>query len=244
MSGGPIKIIGLLGGTSWPSTPLYYTALNRMVADKAGGHHSARIMLYSIDYHAIKSRYTAPGGWDEIPDLLEEELHVLDRAGPDCILICNNTLHKAYDIIAARGIALGAHVIHLVVATAKEAQARGYHRVLLLGTKFTMEDGFFADRLRFFGLQADVPSEADRAEIQQMQTEISAGRMLPEFRARFAEMLSRYKGYDGLILGCTELPLAITEAETDIPILNPIEAQCAAAIKYAFSAGPKRGLVA
>lgn len=244
MSAGPAKIIGLLGGTSWPSTPLYYTLLNQLAAEKAGGHHSARIMLYSIDYHAIKSRYTEPGGWDEIPDLLEEELHVLDRAGPDCILICNNTLHKAYDILASRGIALGAQVIHLVVATAREAQARGYKRVLLLGTRFTMEDGFFANRLRFFGLQADVPEEADRKEIQRMQTEISAGRMRPDFYDRFAEMLSRYRGYDGLILGCTELPLAVTAAQTDIPILNPIEAQCAEAIKHAFSKGPKRGLVA
>lgn len=239
-----MKIIGLLGGTSWPSTPLYYTLLNRMVSERAGGHHSARIMLYSIDYHEIKSRYTMKGGWEEIPDLLEQELQILDRAGPDCILICNNTLHKAYDVLAGRGIRLGAHVVHLVVATARAAQARDCKRLLLLGTKFTMEDRFFAERLRFFGLEVDVPGEADRNEIQRMQTEISAGRMKPEFRARFAELLLRYRGYDGLVLGCTELPLAISEAETSIPILNPIEAQCEEAIKYAFSKGPHRGAVA
>ncbi|MCB1593160.1 MAG: amino acid racemase [Alphaproteobacteria bacterium] len=238
-----MKIIGLLGGTSWPSTPLYYTLLNRMVSEKAGGHHSARIMLYSIDYHEIKSRYMQEGGWEEIPDLLEKELKILDHSGPDCILICNNTLHKAYDLLADRGIRLGGRVIHLVVETAREALARDYKRVLLLGTQFTMEDGFFTDRLRFFGLEADVPGEEDRQDIQHMQTEISAGRMLPEFRSRFAEMLSRYKGYDCLILGCTELPLAISAEETDIPILNPIEAQCAEAIKHAFSSGPHRGEV-
>ncbi len=238
-----MKIIGLLGGTSWPSTPLYYSYLNELVAKKLGGHHSARIILYSINYHAIKSRYTVPGGWDEIPGLLREELLTLDRMGPDCILICNNTLHKAYDMVADKGIALGAHVVHLVVATAREAQARDYKKLLLLGTKFTMEDGFFAKRLRFFGLDVDIPSEDDRAAIQEMQTAISAGRMDPAFRGRFKEMLSRYSGYDGLVLGCTELPLVITADETSIPILNPIHVQCAEAVKYAFSAGPKRGTI-
>lgn len=238
-----MKIIGLLGGTSWPSTPLYYTHLNELVAEKMGGHHSARIILYSIDYHAIKSRYTAPGGWEEIPDLLGEELKALDRMGPDCILICNNTLHKAYDLLADKGIPLGAHVVHIVVATAREAQARGYKRLLLMGTKFTMEDGFFAKRLKFFGLDVDIPSEKDRIAIQEMQTAISAGQTDPSFRGRFKEMLSQYKGYDGLVLGCTELPLVITEEETSIPILNPIHAQCAEAIKHAFSTGPKRGAI-
>ncbi|MCB1681796.1 MAG: amino acid racemase [Alphaproteobacteria bacterium] len=238
-----MKIIGLLGGTSWPSTPLYYTYLNEMVAQKMGGHHSARIILYSIDYHPIKSRYTQEGGWDEIPDLLGEELKTLDRMGPDCILICNNTLHKAYDLLADKGLPLGAHVVHLVVATAREAQARGYKRLLLMGTKFTMEDGFFVNRLKFFGMNVDVPSEEDRHNIQKMQTEISAGRTDPSFKDRFKTMLSRYEGYDGLVLGCTELPLVITEAETSIPIINTIHAQCAEAIKHAFSSGPIRGVV-
>lgn len=143
-----MKIIGLLGGTSWPSTPLYYSYLNELVAAKMGGHHSARIILYSIDYHAIKSRYTEPGGWDEIPDLLREELLTLDRMGPDCILICNNTLHKAYDMVADKGIALGAHVVHLVVATAREAQARDYKNFCSSGQNLRWKTGF-AKRLRF-----------------------------------------------------------------------------------------------
>ncbi len=238
-----MKIIGLLGGTSWPSTPLYYNYLNKLINEKMGGHHSARIILYSIDYHEIKSRY--PDGWDKIPELLGEELRLLDDMGPDCILICNNTLHKGYDMLTQDGssIPLQAQVIHLVVATARAAQARECSKLLLLGTKFTMEDGFFADRLRFFGLEVDTPNEADRQEIQDMQSLISAGKNDPSFRGRFKDMLDRYKGYDGLVLGCTELPLVIDEEVTDIPILNPIHVQCEEAVKFILSDAIKRGTV-
>jgi len=92
-----MKTIGLLGGTSWPSTIEYYRILNRLAQEKLGGYHSANLLLYSIDYHEIKSRYH--DGWDEIPILLEKEIHKLVKLGPDCILICNNTLHKAFDEI-------------------------------------------------------------------------------------------------------------------------------------------------
>ena len=229
-----MKLIGLLGGTSWPSTPLYYEYLNQKVAEKLGGHNSARIVLYSINYDPIKSLY--PDGWDKIPDILGKELKTLDDMGPDCILICNNTLHKGYDILVEQQKApLMGQVIHIVVATAKKAMAMEANRVLLLGTKFTMEDGFFKDRLRFFGLDVDVPSEEDRIEIQEMQTKISAGQMEDSFHDRFKTMLSRYADYDALILGCTELPLVITENETNVPIINPIHAQCDEALKVILS---------
>ncbi len=233
-----MKTIGLLGGTSWPSTPLYYQYLNERISHVLGGHHSARIILYSIDYHEIKSHY--PDGWDDIPALLGAELKRLDEMEPDCILICNNTLHKGYDLLVEdQAVALSAQLIHLVVATAKKAMDMKAKRVLLLGTKFTMEDGFFKDRLKFFGLDVEVPNETDRISIQDMQTEISAGNLdgdyTAECQARFKEMLSRYSDNDAVILGCTELPLVITGDVTDIPILNPIHAQCDEAIKLVLA---------
>ncbi len=227
-----MKIIGLLGGTSWPSTPLYYNYINKKVAQALGGHHSARIILYSINYDPIKSRYTADGGWDEIPAILRDELKRLDDMGPDYILICNNTLHKGFDILVEQQEAvLQAQVVHLVVATAKKAQEIEAKRVLLLGTKFTMEDGFFADRLSFFGLDVSVPSEEDRNEIQDMQSQISAGIMKDEFAERFRKLLSRYGDVDAVILGCTELPMVINEGVTDLPIIDTIHAQCDEVIK-------------
>ncbi|MGH1376259.1 MAG: aspartate/glutamate racemase family protein [Alphaproteobacteria bacterium] len=229
-----MKIIGLLGGTSWPSTPLYYSYLNEKIAEALGGHHSARIILYSIDYQPIKALY--PDGWDDISPLLKGELKLLDDMGPDCILICNNTLHKGYDsLVEQQDVALLGQVIHIVVATARKAVAMDYKRVLLLGTKFTMEDGFFSDRLKFFGLDVVVPNEDDRNEIQDMQTQIASGKMCDAFHSRFKDILGRYDDVDAVILGCTELPLAITANETDLPIINPIHAQCDEAIKLVLS---------
>lgn len=225
-----MKTIGLLGGTSWPSTPQYYTYLNQRVSEALGGHHSAKIILYSIDYHSIKSLY--PDGWDNIPDILGEELRCLDGMGPDLILICNNTLHKGYDILVERQeLALEGQVVHIVVECAKKALDLGAKKVLLLGTKFTMEDGFFADRLQFFGLNVEIPHEKDRLEIQEMQSAISAGKMDDSFKARFSEILAHYNRNDAVILGCTELPLVIDSDVTDMVIIDPILAQCDAAIK-------------
>ncbi len=231
-----MKTIGLLGGTSWPSTPLYYEYLNQRIADALGEHHSAKIMLYSIDYHQIKSRYNAPDGWDDIPALLKAELVRLDETDPDCILICNNTLHKAYDILVEQqDIALSAQLIHGVVATAQHAQSIDAKRVLLLGTKFTMEDGFFADRLRFFGLEVEVPNADDRNTIQDIQTRIASGQIDLSFEVQFRDMLKAYTGFDAVILGCTELPMVITDKITNIPLINPIHVQCDEAIKLVLS---------
>lgn len=225
-----MKIIGLLGGTSWPSTPQYYTYLNEKISQELGGHHSAKIILYSIDYHEIKSLY--PDGWEDIPALLGQELKLLDNMGPDLILICNNTLHKGYDILVEnQEIALDAQVVHIVVETAKRAGELGAKKVLLLGTQFTMEDGFFKDRLAFFKFDVEVPSQDDRVLIQEMQSAISAGNMQDGFKKRFADILARYDHNDAVILGCTELPLVIDETMTKMKVINPIYAQCDAAIK-------------
>ena len=229
-----MKTIGLLGGTSWPSIPLYYTYLNQRVSEMLGGFHSAKIILYSIDYHPIKSLY--PDGWEDIPELLGQELKALDEMGPDCILICNNTLHKGYDILVEnQEIALMGQIIHIVVATAKKAVDMGVKRVLLLGTKFTMEDGFFVDRLKFFGLDVEIPSEEDRDAIQAMQTEISAGRIQDDFKTRFKDILSRYDHNEAVILGCTELPMVVSERETDMQIISSIHAQCDEALKMVWA---------
>jgi aspartate racemase len=134
-----MKTIGLLGGTSWPSTIEYYRILNELAQSRLGGFHSANILLRSIDYHEIKSRYHE--GWNEIPSLLRKEIEALARLGPDCLVICNNTLHKAFDVIEA-DLRLTAPVFHIVAVTGKFARSRHFKRLLLLGTKFTMEDGF------------------------------------------------------------------------------------------------------
>ena len=228
-----MKTIGLLGGTSWPSTIDYYRILNELAQERLGGFHSANLLLRSIDYHQIKSRYDTR--WPEIPALLAQEIRAFVKLAPDCLVICNNTLHKAFDAIEAE-LALTLPVIHIVKATGRAAQARKLQRLLLLGTKFTMEDGFYHRGLEQFGLHVEIPVEEDRVAIQQIQTQLAKGIMTDDFRLFFVKLIEKYAGQvDAAVLACTELPLAISQRDCALPILNPTELQCREA--FAFASG-------
>jgi len=230
-----MKTIGLLGGTSWPSTPLYYEYLNRKTAEYLGGHHAAEIILYSIDYHEIKSLYNAPHGWQKIPALLSEKMARLADMGPDCILICNNTLHRALPyILPLSGSDIP--VIDLIACTGRELQEKGVRDVLLLGTKFTMEDGFFAQRLeQEYGLTVATPDAGDRSVIQEIQSAVSAGVKEADHGIRLARMVGeRYADHDAVILACTELPLIAAQKDYAVPLINTIHAQCNAALAFSL----------
>ncbi len=226
-----MKLIGLLGGTSWPSTLMYYELLNKAVQERRGALHSARILLYSIDYHPIKTSYA--GGWERIPALLAEEMTLLAAKSPDCIILCNNTLHKAFDSIS-EDMKLSVPVFHAGHLTAEEAVRRGDKTVLLLGTQFTMEDGFFAHYLESRGVNVVVPQYEDRVRIQEMQSNIALGQASPEYYTIFASLLARYTHVDSVVLACTELPLFINQTNAPMPIINPMECQCNAALHFAL----------
>ena len=225
-----MKRIGLIGGTSWPSTTEYYRLLNQLTAEKLGGHHSANLMLYSIDYHDIKSSYA--GGWDRIPALLKREINTLLTSPCDCLILGNNTLHKAFDIIAPE-LALKIPFFHAVDLVGQFALEKRMKRLLLLGTKFTMEDGFFSRKLETLGLEITIPKKEDRDRIQAIQTELAQNIVRPEFIDYFRHLLATFPNQDAVILACTELPLAITKGNSSLPILDPIELQCRAAIEFA-----------
>lgn len=226
-----MKTIGLLGGTSWPSTLDYYATLNRMVGEKLGGFHSAQIILKSIDYHDIKSCYGRD--WSKVAPLLEKEIRAALALKPDIFLICNNTLHKALDELQ---IDFGAvQLIHMIAETGKEAKAQGYKNLLLLGTKGTMEDGSYARKLESFGAMVGVPDLADRDLIQTLQPKLAAGEDPALYVEQFRAILARYPEYDAVVLACTELPLVVTPAITDLPILNPTFLQCRAAVEAALA---------
>ncbi|MEJ0063304.1 MAG: amino acid racemase [Alphaproteobacteria bacterium] len=226
-----MKTIGLLGGTSWPSTFSYYELLNRAAQKALGGHHSARILLYSIDYHPIKSLYH--DGWDKIPALLAEEVRFFLAKGPDCLIICNNTLHRAFDQIRD-SLNITIPVFHAGHLAAEEAQRQGHKTVLLLGTAFTMEDGFFAKYFEDRGIKVMIPNAEDRKSIQDIQSELALGNLDPSYPRIFAAMLKRYAEVDAIILACTELPLAINETSAPKPLINPIHCQCEAAAGFVF----------
>ena len=228
-----MKMIGLLGGTSWPSTIEYYRILNQLAQEELGGFHSANLLLRSIDYHDIKSHYH--DGWDKIPLLLKKEIEAFIEFSPDCLLICNNTLHKAFDQIES-DLRLSISVFHIVDAIGRFAQRQNLKHLLLLGTKFTMEDGFYQKRLEEqFNLVVEIPSLQERIAIQAIQTQLSRGILKQEFRSYFVNLIRKYSAVDAVVLACTELPLAIHQNDVAVAVLNSIEYQCKEAFEFAIS---------
>ncbi|HAA16110.1 MAG TPA: aspartate racemase [Cytophagales bacterium] len=226
------KKLGLLGGTSYPSTVYYYRRLNELYQTRQGGYHSCPLVLHNIDYHAIKSRYHH--GWEEIPQLLKAEVEQLLAYQPDFLVLCNNTLHKALDIIRPE-LGLSIPVAHILELTQAYVQAQGMQQVLLLGTRFTMEDGFFSDALREVGVSVIIPNKAERARIQEIQSAVSGGQMADEYVSYFRQIAETYTHCDGIILGCTEFPLIFEQMEVDTPLVNTIELQCQFAVDFLLS---------
>lgn len=229
-----MKLIGMLGGTSWPSTVVPYRMLNEEVQRRLGTHHSARIALYSIDYHEIRSCYS--GDWSGIPALLEQEIRTLLSFSPDCWMIANNTLHKIYNQIADR-LPSAPPLFHAIELVRDHLVMRGLGKILLLGTRFTMEDGYYAEPLRAAGIEVAIPVEADRGRVQAIQTQLADGIVMEEFRRYFADLLQRHAGdgCEAVVLGCTELPLAITQDGSALAIVDPLALQCRACVEFALA---------
>jgi aspartate racemase len=230
-----MKMIGLLGGMSWPSTIEYYRILNHLAQEELSGFHSANLLLRSIDYHDIKSHYH--DGWDKIPLLLKREIEAFIDLAPDCLLICNNTLHKAFDRIES-DLRLSMPVFHIVDAVGRFAQKQNLKHLLLLGTKFTMEDGFYQKRLEEqFNLVIKIPSLQERIIIQDIQDQLARDILKQEFRSYFVDLIQKYSAVDAVVLACTELPLAIhqSDVDVDVVVLNPVEYQCREAFEFAIS---------
>tara|TARA_R100001126_G_C4855197_1_gene164220 strand:- start:262 stop:948 length:687 start_codon:yes stop_codon:yes gene_type:complete len=225
-----VKKIGVLGGTSYPSTVLYYKLLNELYNQKMGGFHSCPMILQNIDYHEIKSRYNSSNGWNEIPILLKQEIESLISLNPDCLIIANNTLHKAFDIIKAE-LNLQIPIFHIIELTADYITKNNLNQILLLGTKFTMQDDFFKGYLKKQGIKVITPSNKEMDEIQTIQTSLSKGNFKDDYPKYFEDLYLKYQECDGIILGCTELPLAFDSIKIDHKI-NTIELQCQKAIDF------------
>jgi aspartate racemase len=227
-----MKKIALLGGTSWPSTIEYYTELNQRINQELGGFHSCPMILYNIDYHEIKSQY--PNGWNEIPKLLKVEIENILSLDPDGLIICNNTLHKAYDLIRDE-MQISIPVFHIIELTKSYILEKRWSRILLLGTRFTMEDDYFKKPLIEAGIQVEIPELAERIEIQARQTELAKGNYQEEFSEYFQKLSDKYADYDAFILGCTELPLPFQKVSATPVLINTIELQCKKAVEFIIS---------
>ncbi len=230
-----MKIIGLIGGMSWESTAHYYAHLNRRAKQRLGGRHSAKQLLYSIDFDELATLQHADR-WDEAKAMMVEGAKSLERGGADCVLICANTMHIAAPEVEE---AIKIPVLHVVDVTAAAILNSGAKRVGLLGTAFTMEMPFYADRLRKkFGLDVLVPEQEDRALTHRIIfDELVQGVVSAQSRQRFREIIGRLvaKGAEAVILGCTELMMIVEPPDSTVPLFDTTTLHCAAALDFALA---------
>ncbi|MGF1570220.1 MAG: aspartate/glutamate racemase family protein [Nodosilinea sp.] len=233
-----MKTIGLIGGMSWESSLEYYRIINRAVRDSCGGLHSAKSIMFSVDFADIAIMQHEER-WPEAAEVLVEAAQKLEMAGASMVLLCTNTMHKLADQIEAR---ISVPFLHIADAAAAQVKAQGLTRVGLLGTKFTMEQGFYQERLvQNHGLEVLVPDAADRDVIHQIiYDELCQGRIQPASQRAVLGMIERLAqaGAEGVLLACTELELLLPPTTpTPIPLFATTQIHAVAAVELALGEG-------
>ncbi len=215
-----MKTIGLIGGMSWESTIPYYRQINERIKEHLGGLHSAKVALYSVDFHEIE-RLQHAGDWDAAGRLLADAARSLAAAGADFLVLCTNTMHKVAPAIEA---AVQIPLLHIADPTAEAIRAAGVSTVGLLGTRFTMEQAFYKDRLvDKFGLKVLTPNEADRQVVHRIiYEELCLGRIREESRDEYRRVIAALveQGAEAVILGCTEISLLVGPADAAVPLFD------------------------
>lgn len=228
-----MKTIGIIGGTTWISTLDYYKLLNQKVNRKLGRNHSARILLYSVDFEDI-IRFKAAGNEDALKKMMLDAANKLDYAGAECLLLGANTMHMLADFIQER---ISIPLIHIAEETAKVIATKKQKKVGLLGTKVTMEKEFFKNKLTDLNIEAIIPSPAERDFINHsIFEEFSREIFSAETKASYTEIIAGLvqRGAEGIILGCTEVPLLLKQEDFDVPLFNTTEIHAEAAVKFAL----------
>lgn len=229
-----MKTIGLIGGMSWESSKIYYQYLNEMIKEKLGGSHSAKSVMSSVDFADIE-RYSFSGEWDEIGKLMEDQAIKLQSAGADCILLCTNTIHLVSDAITK---AVDIPFLHIAHATGEAIADKKVKKVALLGTKYTMEKDFYTKILEEdYGLEVLVPEEADRNTLQSIiYDQLVKGNFAEEYKLICLDIINKLKaqGAEGVILGCTELPILIPDSEVDLHTFDTTRIHAQKAVDFAL----------
>ncbi|MBE1445796.1 aspartate/glutamate racemase family protein [Paenibacillus sp. OAS669] len=229
-----MKTIGLIGGMSWESSLLYYQIINQCVKERLGGHHSAKSLMYSVNFQEIKT-LQHQGNWDEATKIMIDSAQKLETAGADLIVICTNTMHKmAQEVESSVSIPL----IHIADSTAIEIVKDGIKKVALLGTAFTMEQDFYKGRLtEKFGLEVIVPNEEDRLVIHDIiYHELCLGLINEESKQAYLKIINKLKqqGAEAVILGCTEITLLISQDDCSIPVYDTTRLHAESAVDFAL----------
>lgn len=232
-----MKLIGLLGGMSWESTALYYRLINEEVRARLGGLNSARLVLYSVNFAEIEQLQNE-GRWQEAGDLLCRCAEALERAGADFTLLCTNTMHLVADQLEA---VMQRPLLHIADATGEAIRAAGLSRVGLLGTRFTMEQDFYAGRLRSrHGLEVLVPDTGDRDAVHRIiYDELCLGQVKDASRAVYLDIADRLvaQGAQAIILGCTEIGMLLRPEDSDTPLFDTTRLHAEAAVARALAPG-------
>jgi aspartate racemase len=229
-----VKTIGLVGGMSWESTLEYYRIINEKIKERLGGFHSAKMVLYSVDFAEIEMLQHR-GEWDRTAVILGEAFRAVERAGADVALLCTNTMHRVFDEIQK---AVRTPLIHIADVTGKAVKAKGLARVGLLGTRFTMEQEFYKGKLvRDYGIDVLIPDEADRQTIHGiLYNELCLGTVNDASREVFRKIIARLetRGAQGIILGCTEIPLIVAQKDHTLPLFDTTALHAEAAVEFAL----------
>ena len=228
-----MKQIGLIGGMSWESTALYYDIINREVASRCGGLHSARMQVVSLDFHDIAERQKA-GDWAGMAGILGDAAAGLQSSGADCILIGTNTMHKIAPEVQAR---VGVPLLHIADITAQAILAAGLTKVGLTGTRFTMEQAFYRERLAAHGIECVIPDPQERDEIHRIIfSELCQGVIDPTSKSKLLGCIDALheRGAQGVILGCTELIMLVQQSDTALPLFDTTRLHAMAAVDFAL----------
>lgn len=227
-----MKTIGLIGGMSWESTVTYYQLINEAVKKSLGGLHSAKILLYSVDFQEIEECQTR-GDWEKSARILGDAAKGLEGAGADCIVICTNTMHKVAPQIGER---ISIPILHIAEATAQALIESGTSRVLLLGTRYTMQQDFYKEKLVERGIEVMVPGDEDMEIVNRIIFgELCLGVISEESRKEYLRIIEEQKGRgaQGVILGCTEIGLLISQADTELPVFDTTQIHAGRAAEWA-----------
>lgn len=230
-----MKTIGLIGGLSWESTASYYRYINEGIKERLGGLHSAKCLLYSFDFAEVV-QLQKTGQWQKAAALLAEAAVKLEASGCDVVLICTNTMHT---VAAEVQRAVSIPLLHIIDVTANEVKRQSIRKVGLLGTQYTMEQSFYRDRLEELGIEAIIPQEADRNRVHEVIfQELCRGELNPSSKQEYLQIIERLRaqGAEGIILGCTEIPLLLHEGDGPLPLFDTTYIHANAAVEFALHA--------
>ena len=228
-----MKTIGLIGGMSWESSAKYYQLINQEVNKQLGGLHSAKCILYSVDFDQTQ-RYQASGEWEKAGQMLGDAARSLENAGADFIIICTNTMHKVIETIEEK---ISIPVLHIADATANQILATDARTIGLLGTKYTMEQDFYTSRIESNGIKVLVPNHEDREVINRIIfEELCLGKIQQSSRESYQQVIQRLveQGAEGIILGCTEIGLLVRPEDADVPLFDTTVIHALEAVKNAL----------